>query len=54
MLTRECQHAIGTSLFGAYNRALGGNLNDVMAKHEPMLRERLKNELNMDIKTILQ
>lgn len=45
----ECQEGLRTGLYGAYNYFLGGNLNRVLLRHEPVLRDHFKERLGMDI-----
>ena len=40
-------------MYGAYDYFLGRSLNEVITRHEPVLREHFKNELDLDIKQIL-
>jgi predicted alpha/beta-fold hydrolase len=46
----ECSHQLVRSMFGFYDRALGRNLNELMLKHEEILKDHLKETLRLDLR----
>ena len=50
----ECEPAIRTSLFGAYNRGMGKNLNQLLIRNEEILSKRFKEAVGTDIQTYLR
>jgi len=45
----ECSETIRTSMFGVYNKALGGNLKKAFIKHEPMMKHVFKEKVGHDM-----
>jgi len=49
----QCEPAIRTSLYGTYNKAMGGSLRKLLINHESVLNPTFKQAVGSDIKTYL-